>query len=150
MFFYIDWDINGGACNNIHSNDQNEPKLENFFGRTTTIYNNSENGGDGNGGCGGGDGAGGSLGLSMIKTWLTNQPVSNVDHQENNGNAARGLSLSMNSSTTCDSNKYNNRNNVVQEKTNVDSVDATPKKTIESFGQRTSIYRGVTRFSSFI
>ncbi|KAL0823648.1 hypothetical protein Bca101_047325 [Brassica carinata] len=140
-----DWDINGGACNNIHSNDQNEPKLENFFGRTTTIYNNSENGGDGNGGCGGGDGSGGSLGLSMIKTWLTNQPVSNVDHEENNGNAARGLSLSMNSSTTCDSNNYNNRNVVVQEKTNVDSVDATPKKTIESFGQRTSIYRGVTR-----
>ncbi|KAF2564893.1 hypothetical protein F2Q70_00014426 [Brassica cretica] len=39
----------------------------------------------------------------------------------------------------------NNSNVVVQEKTNVDSVDATPKKTIESFGQRTSIYRGVTR-----
>ncbi|KAJ0231486.1 AP2-like ethylene-responsive transcription factor BBM [Hirschfeldia incana] len=140
-----DWDINGGACNNIHSNDQNEPKLENFFGCTTTIYNTSENGGDGDGGCGGGDDSGGSLGLSMIKTWLRNQPVSNVDHQYNNGTGARGLSLSMNSSTTCDSNTYNNGNVVLQEKTVVDSVDATPKKTIGSFGQRTSIYRGVTR-----
>ncbi|KAL0876339.1 hypothetical protein Bca101_026044 [Brassica carinata] len=140
-----DWDINGDACNNIHSNDQNEPKLENFFGRTTTIYNTSDNGGDGNGGCVGGDDSGGSLGISMIKTWLRNQPVSNVDHQDNNGTGARGLPLSIKSSTTCDSNTYNNGNVVLREKTTVDSVDATPKKTIESFGQRTSIYRGVTR-----
>ncbi|KFK25955.1 hypothetical protein AALP_AA8G184500 [Arabis alpina] len=139
-----DWDINGDACNNINNNDQNGPKLENFLGRTTTGYNTNENVGDGSGSCGGGDG-GGSLGLSMIKTWLTNHhPVANVDHQDN-GNGARGLSLSMNSSTTCDTNNYNNDNAVVQEKTIVDSVEATPKKTIESFGQRTSIYRGVTR-----
>ncbi|KAF8103005.1 hypothetical protein N665_0189s0055 [Sinapis alba] len=139
-----DWDINGGACNNFHNNEQDGPKLENFLGRTTTIYNTNENGGDGNEGCGGGDEGGGSLGLSMIKTWLRNQPVANVDNVDN-GNGARGLSLSMNSSTSCDSNNYNNSNVVVQGKTIVDSVEATPKKSIESFGQRTSIYRGVTR-----
>ncbi|EOA22174.1 hypothetical protein CARUB_v10002745mg [Capsella rubella] len=137
-----DWDINSGACNTIHNNEQNGPKLENFLGRTTTIYNTAnESVGDGSGGLGGGDG--GSLGLSMIKSWLSNQPVANVNHQDN-GNGARGLSLSMNSSTTCDSKNYNN-NDAVQEKTIVDVVEATPKKTIESFGQRTSIYRGVTR-----
>ncbi|ESQ41733.1 hypothetical protein EUTSA_v10015354mg, partial [Eutrema salsugineum] len=140
-----DWDNNGAACNNIHSNDQNGPKLENFLGRTTKIYNTNDNGGDGSGGCGGGDGGGGgSLGMSMIKTWLRNNPVANVEHQDN-GNGARGLSLSMNSSTTCDGNNYTNNEVVVQEKTVVDVVEATPKKSIESFGQRTSIYRGVTR-----
>ncbi|CAE6106315.1 unnamed protein product [Arabidopsis arenosa] len=142
-----DWDINSGACNNIHNNEQNGPKLENFLGRNTTIYNTNENVGDGSGSCGGPggrDGGGGSLGLSMIKTWLSNHPVANVNYQDN-GNGARGLSLSMNSSTTCDGNNYNNNNDVVQEKTIVDVVEATPKKTIESFGQRTSIYRGVTR-----
>lgn len=151
VFSLLDWDINGGACSNIHDNDQNGPKLENFLGRTHTIYNTNENIGDGSGGCRGGDsgGGGGSLGLSMIKTWLRNQPVVNVDHQEN-GNGARGLSLSMNSSATCVSNNYNNSNVVVQEKTVADVAEATPKKTIESFGQRTSIYRGVTRSLSFV
>lgn len=84
----------------------------------------------------------------MIKTWLRNQPVDNVDNQEN-GNAAKGLSLSMNSSTSCDNNNDSNNNVVAQGKTIDDSVEATPKKTIESFGQRTSIYRGVTRCPSF-
>ncbi|CAN8300299.1 unnamed protein product [Cochlearia groenlandica] len=152
-----DWDINGGACNNIHNTDQNGPKLENFLGRTTTFYNSNNNGGDGSvGGYEGGDGGGGggSLDLSMIKTWPRIHPVvANVDHnyKDNGNNGARGLSLSMNSSTTCDSNNYNNNNNnnnnvVVQEKTIVDVVEAKPpKKTIETFGQRTSIYRGVTR-----
>ncbi|CAH2072521.1 unnamed protein product [Thlaspi arvense] len=140
-----DWDINGGACNTIYNNDQNGPKLENFLGRTTTIYNTNDNGGDGSSGCGGDGGDSGSLGLSMIKTWLRNHPVDSTEHQDN-GNGARGLSLSMNSSTTCDSNNNNHDNSVVvQEKTVVDVVEAAPKKTIESFGQRTSIYRGVTR-----
>jgi len=148
-FLSIDWDINGGACNNINNNEQNGPKLENFLGRTTTIYNTNETVVDGNGDCGGGDGGGGgSLGLSMIKTWLSNHSVANANHQDN-GNGARGLSLSMNSSTS-DSNNYNNNDDVVQEKTIVDVVETTPKKTIESFGQRTSIYRGVTRLISFI
>ncbi|CDY38429.1 BnaA10g17290D [Brassica napus] len=146
-----DWDINGSACNNIHNDEQDGPKLENFLGRTTTIYNTNENVGDidGSGCYGGGDGGGGSLGLSMIKTWLRNQPVDNVDNQEN-GNGAKGLSLSMNSSTSCDNNNYSSNNLVAQGKTIDDSVEATPKKTIESFGQRTSIYRGVTRCPSFI
>lgn len=82
----------------------------------------------------------------MINTWLRNQPVANVDNQEN-GNGARGLSLSMNSTTSCDSN--NDNNSIVVAQGN-DSVEAAPKKTIESFGQRTSIYRGVTRCPSFI
>lgn len=149
IFFFIDWDINGSACNNIHNNEPDGPKLENFLGRTTTLYNINENGGDGNGGYGGDDGSGGSLGLSMINTWLRNQPVANVDNQEN-GNGARGLSLSMNSTTSCDSNNDNNSIVVAQGKTIDDSVEAAPKKTIESFGQRTSIYRGVTRCLSFI
>ncbi|KAH0907190.1 hypothetical protein HID58_039017, partial [Brassica napus] len=139
-----DWDINGSACNNIHNDEQDGPKLENFLGRTTTIYNTNENVGDidGSGCYGGGDGGGGSLGLSMIKTWLRNQPVDNVANQEN-GNGAKGLSLSMNSSTSCDNNNYSSNNLVAQGKTIDDSVEATPKKTIESFGQRTSIYRGI-------
>lgn len=151
-FLFIDWDINSGACSNIHNNEQIGPKLENFLGCNTTIYNTNEYVGDGSGSCGGPggrDGSGGSLGLSMIKTWLSNHPVANVNYQDN-GNGGRGLSLSMNSSTNCDSNNYNNNNDVVQEKTIVDVVEATPKKTIESFGQRTSIYRGVTRFPSSI
>ncbi|XP_024970781.1 AP2-like ethylene-responsive transcription factor BBM1 [Cynara cardunculus var. scolymus] len=117
-------------------------------------------------------GTGSSIGLSMIKNWLRNNPA--PSHQQNNttattrpteshdnndgGAAAMGgfcggrsneLSLSMNSSSS------DNKRQQMEVATTVDSengggggggaIEAVPRKSIDTFGQRTSIYRGVTR-----
>ncbi|XP_010549771.1 PREDICTED: AP2-like ethylene-responsive transcription factor BBM2 [Tarenaya hassleriana] len=145
-----EWNINGGACNS-----QNGPKLENFFGLNQTAVYDSININEDNainyGNCGGG---GGSFGLSMVKTWLRDQPANYAENNVDGHGGARGLSLSMSSSSD---NKNNNTDNdmkhdscdsAVQEKTLSETtvgLEAVPRKAVDSFGQRTSIYRGVTR-----
>lgn len=61
------------------------------------------------------------------------------DFQENSSNL-QSLTLTMGSgkgSTTCETSGDNSAN--------TSAVEATPRRTLDTFGQRTSIYRGVTR-----
>ncbi|TYJ96151.1 AP2-like ethylene-responsive transcription factor PLT2 [Cucumis melo var. makuwa] len=79
---------------------------------------------------------------------LDSSSSSNFDLQDNS-NCLQSLTLSMGSGkpSTCEttstpdnnttSNNSNNSNNT--------TLDVTPRRTLDTFGQRTSIYRGVTR-----
>ncbi|KAK7269057.1 hypothetical protein RIF29_21772 [Crotalaria pallida] len=116
--------------------------------------------GDGGGGCGGGGGGSPrnntSIGLSMIKTWLRNQPP-----QSDSANMSCTVSQSSSSvalplltsnvdngeSSSSDNNKQNpNTSSAVLDNQSGAIVEsAVPRKSIDTFGQRTSIYRGVTR-----
>ncbi|XP_062083217.1 AP2-like ethylene-responsive transcription factor BBM1 [Humulus lupulus] len=140
-----------------------------------------------NGGASGGGGAGSSIGLSMIKTWLRNQPAPTPQPTETKNDCSGGgagataaasttshqtLSLSMStgsqsssalplltaggtgsggesSSISDSSNKQPRTTAAAATATGVDSpttaIEAVPRKSIDTFGQRTSIYRGVTR-----
>lgn len=112
-----------------------------------------------------------SIGLSMIKTWLRNQPAPTQQQEtNNNGGGAQSLSLSMSTGSqsgsplplltanTGESNvnggdhSSSSDNNKQQKTTALDSqtgaIEAVPRKSIDTFGQRTSIYRGVTRYLS--
>ena len=139
----------------------------------------------GDGGSGSGNGSinnNSSIGLSMIKTWLRNQPAPQTQ-QDNNTNkndggasgggnngsltSAQTLSLSMSTgsqssstlplltastagggsggeSSSSDNNKQPNTTTGLDSQTG--AIEAVPRKSIDTFGQRTSIYRGVTRF----
>ncbi|KAI4322076.1 hypothetical protein L6164_021799 [Bauhinia variegata] len=62
----------------------------------------------------------------------------NYEHQENANSNLQSLTLSMGSGTkdsTCETSGDNSTN----------TVEAAPRRTLDTFGQRTSIYRGVTR-----
>ena len=67
---------------------------------------------------------------------------SNYEYQENNtNNNLQSLTLSMGSGgkdSTCETSGDNSTN----------TVEAAPRRTLDTFGQRTSIYRGVTRWKS--
>jgi AP2-like factor (ANT lineage) len=63
----------------------------------------------------------------------------NYEFQEN-ANNLQSLTLSMGSgkgSSTCETSGDNSAN----------TVEAAPRRTLDTFGQRTSIYRGVTRLA---
>ncbi|XP_023538590.1 AP2-like ethylene-responsive transcription factor BBM2 [Cucurbita pepo subsp. pepo] len=177
---------------------QQPPKLENFLGHHSftdhdhaVVYTNAS----GNymfqncslelpsdpANCGGGgktnDNAnnnGSSIGLSMMKTWLRNQPAppqavakygGDHDGAVRSGNItnAHSLSLSMNTgppaaalplltangggsggeSSSSDNKQAKSASAEVDGENG--AVEAVPRKSIDTFGQRTSIYRGVTR-----
>lgn len=59
-------------------------------------------------------------------------------YEENPNNNLQSLTLSMGSGTTKDSTCDNN----------IVEAAATPRRALDTFGQRTSIYRGVTRFEN--
>ena len=117
-----------------------------------------------------------SIGLSMIKTWLRNQPV--PTHQDNNkstdtgpvGGAAAGnlpnaqtLSLSMSTGSQSSSplplltasagggggsggeSSSSDNKKATPLDSQTGAIETVPRKSIDTFGQRTSIYRGVTR-----
>lgn len=146
----------------------------------------ANSGGGGSGAAGGGDDGGGgggggsihnnsSIGLSMIKTWLRNQPAPPPQQDiKNDGGATGGnnasltsaqtLSLSMSTGsqsssalpllTACTAGGTGGETSSSDNKqqktaTGLDSqtgaIEAVPRKSIDTFGQRTSIYRGVTR-----
>ena len=74
--------------------------------------------------------------VSVQNTVVDNS--SNFDFQEKS-NSLQSLTLSMGSgkgSSTCETSTDN---------TSITTVEATPRRTLDTFGQRTSIYRGVTR-----
>ncbi|XP_042460389.1 AP2-like ethylene-responsive transcription factor BBM2 [Zingiber officinale] len=132
-----------------------------------------------------------SIGLSMIKTWLRNQPAGTVDRITDremvavagessssagnatniaayaNTNAPQGLSLSMSTGTqsksgsgavlpllppvamgggesSCSNSKQKGAG-IGQLDAQTGAVEAISRKPADTFGQRTSIYRGVTR-----
>ncbi|XP_026383004.1 AP2-like ethylene-responsive transcription factor AIL1 isoform X2 [Papaver somniferum] len=186
----------GGSNNNQHQHHlshQEEPKLEDFLGghsfsdhdqqKLHGVANNNNNNNNN-----------GSLGLSMIKTWLRNQPAppqqENKDEVGNStcgggggvgdgvvGSNGQTLSLSMSTGSQSSSpalplvttastvvtgggggsggaessSSENNKQKTNGTTTALDSptagaiVEAVPRKSIDTFGQRTSIYRGVTR-----
>lgn len=159
----------GSSCNN-HSLENQEPKLENFLGvgghslhlPSQTVEASSNT-------CGGGV-TNSTIGLSMIKNWLRNNPTPSQPENKNEGDAvvvgvnasAQNLSLSMSTgsqstsalplltassdgdggeSTTCEDKLQNGMTLDSQS----GAIEALPRKSIDTFGQRTSIYRGVTR-----
>uniref|UniRef100_A0A803PTV5 AP2/ERF domain-containing protein n=1 Tax=Cannabis sativa TaxID=3483 RepID=A0A803PTV5_CANSA len=210
-----------GSNNNQNQQQHEQPKLENFLGRHSfadhhNTYNTSTTTADymfqascaaslnisseaavaaaapSGVSAGVGGAAGSSIGLSMIKTWLRNQPAQTqpAETTTNNKNDCSGgggggagaataaasttthqtLSLSMGtgsqsssalpllttgsggeSSSISDNNKQPRTVTTVAVATaaGVDSptaaIEAVPRKSIDTFGQRTSIYRGVTR-----
>lgn len=108
-----------------------------------------------------------SIGLSMIKTWLRNQPAPgpaqappSASSQMDCGSlgeagpavpAASSQSLSLSMSTGAAAavsgggeSSYSPESNNHKQKDHVG--EAMARKSIDTFGQRTSIYRGVTRF----
>ncbi|KAG0499867.1 hypothetical protein HPP92_004558 [Vanilla planifolia] len=92
-----------------------------------------------------GGSGGGSTGLSVIKAWLRNQP-----HTTGSVSASsQSLSLSMTTGSRSEQSKSaalpaESSPSENREKA-LDVLAAVPRKSIETFGQRTSIYRGVTR-----
>lgn len=169
----------GTSCNTQNQ----EPKLENFLGGPAAAA--TATGGDyifsncASNGRGGGDdvsittnvnGSGGnsSIGLSMIKTWLRNQPAPTstaTQPESGNNGGAQTLSLSMSTGTSqvftasnggattgresSSSDKQQKTTTTTAATITLDSqtgaIEAVPRKSIDTFGQRTSIYRGVTR-----
>ncbi|KAL8052309.1 hypothetical protein ABFX02_06G201822 [Erythranthe guttata] len=178
-----DWNMSSLSCSSSssHNLDKNNssPKLENFLGfgghsfadqlqqhnnlicnntytnmyqqtqaapAATTNNNNNNNS---------------SIGLSMIKNWLRNNPSA---AKSTGGGGVQTLSLSM--STGCSQSQTSSPlpqvvvgNNIAAAATEITSctsesskdgqsgalLESVPRKSVETFGQRTSIYRGVTR-----
>ncbi|MED6208345.1 hypothetical protein PIB30_044173 [Stylosanthes scabra] len=178
----------GTSCNNNHHHQQ--PKLENFLGGDYGANSSASGGGEyifqnctagGDRGGGGGGGSTNSIGLSMIKTWLRNQPLHHhqnhssenqetiIASSDNNTtaptttNSVQTLSLSMStgsllpptnavsiagggdSYSSSEINSSNNKQVVENGGSIVENNNNGAKKSIDTFGQRTSIYRGVTR-----
>ncbi|XP_019439877.1 PREDICTED: AP2-like ethylene-responsive transcription factor AIL1 [Lupinus angustifolius] len=171
----------GTSCN-----QQQHPKLENFLGQHSfgdnnlnhTTYGGSINNttssssgdlmfqncslkpplGSGDGGDGGGSPRNyTSIGLSMIKTWLRNQPPqsdsanmkSSTVSQSSSSVALPLLTSNVDNgdSSSSDNNKHNPKTSsaVVNDQSGDAVENAVPRKSVDTFGQRTSIYRGVTR-----
>lgn len=67
--------------------------------------------------------------------------TTNYDPQDNS-NSLQSLTLSMGSGkpSTCETSSIPDNAN------NNTTLDVTPRRTLDTFGQRTSIYRGVTRY----
>ncbi|PIN23205.1 hypothetical protein CDL12_04067 [Handroanthus impetiginosus] len=152
------------SCSSHNMENQERPKLENFLGvaghavadhqlnGNDNSYNNlyqetevtshtNTSGGDING-------SNSTIGLSMIKNWLRNNPAPSHTAENKVGNEAvppqgsQTLSLSM--STGSQSNVCASDNGKAVDSTQT-GADSVPRKSIDTFGQRTSIYRGVTR-----
>ncbi|MQL81007.1 hypothetical protein Taro_013453 [Colocasia esculenta] len=157
----------------------------------TITLSASDGGGGGvmaiDGGTGNGGSGGSSIGLSMIKTWLRNQPAplqqdisrsggevvrldgagcettpSSVGNGATVAGNAQSLSLSMStgsqsrstlplmaasgsgggeSSSSADNKQKDGGGAAIDPQTG--AIDAGPRKSIDTFGQRTSIYRGL-------
>ncbi|KAH6769516.1 Integrase-type DNA-binding superfamily protein [Perilla frutescens var. frutescens] len=151
-----DWNINTFSCSSQSLEDQNRPKLENFLGvhhqerksnnyhlngSDDSIYQETEatsshtnNGSNGS-----------TIGLSMITNWLRNNPA--PPHAAENeaaatagSGAAQTLSLSMSTGSQSSSPLPSDTKLAAE-----GAIESVPRKSIDTFGQRTSIYRGVTR-----
>ncbi|KAL2330149.1 hypothetical protein Fmac_017730 [Flemingia macrophylla] len=182
------------SCNNQNMNhnqqqhQQQQPKLENFLGghsfgdQEHQTYGGSSastdymfpaqpvtacGGGSNNGS---GSSTNNSIGLSMIKSWLRNQPPphsgknnNNESRDNNSKSSVQTLSLSMSTGSQSSSslplvtatasvdggsssdNKQPLTTTALDTTQTGGAIETAPRKTIDTFGQRTSIYRGVTR-----
>lgn len=191
FFFFLDWKQNynnqnlllGASCINQNANNnhqQVQPKLENFLGghsftdhqeygsnSVVSPYSSIQLPVQSEAVCGDGNTSNtNSIGLSMIKTWLRNQPPPENNNNESGGRV-QTLSLSMSTGSQSSSSVPLINANVSGEissssenkqppATTTAALDSNqsgvnentvPRKSIDTFGQRTSIYRGVTRFS---
>ncbi|KAL9351933.1 hypothetical protein Peur_054613 [Populus x canadensis] len=186
----------GTSCNSQTIDQNQEPKLENFLGGHSfgnhehklngcnTMYDTTGDyvfqncslqlpseatSNERTSSNGGGDNKNSSIGLSMIKTWLRNQPApTQQDTNNKNNGGAQSLSLSMstgsqsaasalpllavNGGVNNTGGDQSSSDNNKQQKSTTPSLDSqtgaiesVPRKSIDTFGQRTSIYRGVTR-----
>lgn len=112
------------------------------------------------------DGGATTIGLSMIKNWLRNQPTPpppqpNPNKSQGTGVQTLSLSMSTDQSQTGSplpllparggggDQSSNSVDNKQKGTSTLDSqtgaIEAVPRKSSDTFGQRTSIYRGVTR-----
>ncbi|KAL3653960.1 hypothetical protein CASFOL_003641 [Castilleja foliolosa] len=196
-----DWnmnDLNMGSfsCINQSMGNQERPKLENFLGHSFSDNNHQEHekictpnennisfSNSYNNLCQENESSNshtnaatnGTIGLSMIKNWMRNNPApphavenkvgGEVVVHSNPAAGAQALSLSMSTGSQSISvlpllsggakESCTSGYNKVQQCGGVAVVDgggqgggaveSTPRKSVETFGQRTSIYRGVTR-----
>ncbi|XP_016452614.2 AP2-like ethylene-responsive transcription factor BBM1 [Nicotiana tabacum] len=170
----------GISCNTSqHLENQEPPKLENFLG-IGEVQNNNNNNINGDysiyssvtsttNNIGSNTNNNNTIGLSMIKNWLRNNPNTSTpslqdDKKEGEGvvvgggNNAQSLSLSMSTGgggggggeNSCSSENNKQQENANGTNGSIDAqnngaIEAVPRKSIDTFGQRTSIYRGVTR-----
>ncbi|KAM7255495.1 hypothetical protein ACFE04_008393 [Oxalis oulophora] len=98
--------------------------------------------------------------ISGFKSWLRQNPLSSNDHQANNNNNNNNTNITQSSSLSLTMSHSNNNNNnnplqmvavEVNRKRSTVTKSSTkeavvPRKSIDTFGQRTSQYRGVTRY----
>ncbi|CAL9079347.1 unnamed protein product [Musa textilis] len=175
----------GSSSNQNTMAEEEQPKLEDYLGghsfaqydqKLPHIAGNYSNSGDYmlSNGCNNGglmSSTGGcnssSIGLSMIKAWLRNQPAPPALVEGNGSDAAgctnmiaggalpssQSLSLSMSSGRQSNSplplSASETNHTVGCGGMGLDAqnhgVETVPRKSMDNFGQRTSIYRGVTR-----
>jgi AP2-like factor, ANT lineage len=92
-----------------------------------------------------------NIGLSTIKNWLRSQPANPTIHHDSENKSIDANSSSENPASS--QNLALTISNDVESKQGNQNIanESAPRKTVDTFGQRTSIYRGVTRFviSSF-
>ncbi|KAJ8746844.1 hypothetical protein K2173_003850 [Erythroxylum novogranatense] len=156
-------------CNTIYDTSEGDFMFQNCslqLPSEASADDRTSNGGDENRSINNGCANNSSIGLSMIKTWLRNQPAQAEKENKNTG-GAQSLSLSMGTGSQSSSplplltvsgggnsggeQSSSSENKRQQQKTEtaLDSqtcaIEALPRKSIDTFGQRTSIYRGVTR-----
>ncbi|BAT83501.1 hypothetical protein VIGAN_04066000 [Vigna angularis var. angularis] len=163
--------------NNNQHQQQQQPKLENFLGGHSFGEHDQTYGGNSAStdymfpsqpvATSGGSSTGNSnsIGLSMIKTWLRNQPPpsenNNNESGGNSGSSVQTLSLSMSTgsqsntslpvlSANVENGESSSDNKQPPTTAALDTIptgatESAPRKSIDTFGQRTSIYRGVTR-----
>ncbi|KAL2325270.1 hypothetical protein Fmac_024328 [Flemingia macrophylla] len=128
----------GGGNKNMDSN-KTYPKLENFLSPATSV--------------GGSPKHTNSIGLSMIKTWLKNQTS-----QSDAANTSLSMSTTVSKSGTValplltgrvegESKQQSSTTALCNNQSEVVNADTVPRKSSVTvgLGQRTSIYRGVTR-----
>ena len=148
FFHFADWNMNDMnmntfSCSSQNLEDENRPKLENFLGVNhqehkyqLTMYQDSEASASNNG-------------LPMITNWLTNSPAPPhaAESSEAAAPAAAAQTLSLSMSTGSQSSSPlpsdNKLGNAAAE--GGAAIESVPRRSIDTFGQRTSIYRGVTR-----
>ncbi|KAL1552187.1 hypothetical protein AAHA92_13016 [Salvia divinorum] len=141
-----DMNMNTFSCSSQNLEDENRPKLENFLGVNhqehkyqLTMYQDSEASASNNG----------NNDLPMITNWLTNSPA--PPHAAESSEAAapaaaaQTLSLSMSTGSQSSSPLPNDAKLGNAAAEGGAAIESVPRRSIDTFGQRTSIYRGVTR-----
>ncbi|KAL2549304.1 AP2-like ethylene-responsive transcription factor BBM [Forsythia ovata] len=173
--------LNSFSCSSQNLENQERPKLENFLGVSGLTFNDQEHKKlQSTGNTISTDTyiyqetaeatsqtTSNTMGLSMIKNWLRNNPAQPQAAENKRSyeaalppprtSSVQTLSLSMstgsqssshlpltvNGESSSSGNNEQQRRNALDNQTGV--IEAGPKKSIDTFGQRTSIYRGVTR-----